>query len=80
MAQLGLGEQFEHRRRQQVRRRMAIHFQGLGIFLGENAQGGVFFQRPGQIDEIAVGLGGQGGIGQPLADGFGDIERSAALG
>ncbi len=80
VAELGLGEEFEHGGRQQVRRRMPKNFQGLGIFLSQDAQSGVFFHRTSQIDEIAVGLGNQRGVGEPLADGFGDIERSAALG
>ena len=65
VAQLGLGKQFQHRRRQQMRRRMPVDLQRLRIFLGQNAKIGVFLQRLGQVDQIAVRLGDQGGIGQP---------------
>jgi hypothetical protein len=58
---------------------MTINCKRLGIAIGQNAKIGIFLQRPGKIDEITVGLGGKGRIGQPLADGFGDIEGGAAL-
>ena len=41
---------------------------------------GVFFQRTGEVDEVAVGFGSQSGIGQPRADALRDIERGGALG
>ncbi len=80
VAKLGLGEKFEHCRRQQVRRRMAEDFERLGIFLGQDAEVGVFLERTGEVDEIAVGLGDQRGIGQARADGLRDIERGRAFG
>ncbi len=63
-----------------MRGRMAEDFERLGIFLGQDTQIGVFLERPSQVDEIPVGFGDEGGIGQPLTDGFGDIERGGAFG
>ena len=48
-AQLGFGKQFEHRRRQQMRRRMAINFQRLWILRRQNFQRGVFVEGTIQI-------------------------------
>ena len=64
VAELGLGKKFEHRCGQQMRGGMPVDFQRLGIPLGQDAQVGVFFQRPGEVDEIAVGFRGQRRIGQ----------------
>ena len=47
---------------------MPVNFKRLGIAIGEQAEVGVFFQRPGDIDQIAVGFGHQRRIGQALAD------------
>ena len=41
VAELGLGKEFENCGRQQMRGGMPKDFQGLGIFLGEDAQVGV---------------------------------------
>ena len=49
-AQLHVGKKFEHRRGQQVRRRVPEHLQRLGIFRGENPERGVVFERPRKID------------------------------
>ena len=75
VAQLGLGKQFEHGRRQQMRGRMPVNFKRLGIAIGQQAKVGIFFQRLGDVDEIAVGFGDESGISQTLANGFSDIER-----
>ncbi len=58
VAELGFGEEFKHRRRHQVRGGMPIDFQRLGIALGQNAQLGIFFQGPCQINETRlIGVG-----------------------
>ncbi len=65
--------------RQQVRSGMAENFKRLRIALGQDAQVGVFFQRPGEVDEVAVSLGSERRVGEPLANRLGDVERSAAF-
>ena len=79
VAEFGLGEKFEHGGGQQVRGRMPVDFERLGIFLGEDAQVGVVVERAGEVDQIAVRLGGQGGVGQARADGLGNVERGGAF-
>ena len=79
VAELGLGKKLEHRRRQQMRRRMPINSQRLRIFVGEDAQLGVFLQRTGEIDQVAISFGRNRRIRQPRTDRLGDIERSRAL-
>ena len=79
MAELGLREQFEHRCRQQVRRRMPVDLERLGILVGEDAQVGVFFERTSQVDQVAIGLGGKRSVGETRADGLGDIKGSSSL-
>ena len=59
---------------------MPVNFERLGIAIGQQAKVGVFLQRPGNVDEVAVGLGDKRGIGQALADGFGDIECGRPFG
>ena len=80
MAQLGLGKKFKHGSRQQVRRRMPINFERLGIAVGQYAQVGVFFQRPSEVDKIAIGFRSERGIGQARSDGLGDVQGSRAFG
>ena len=63
-----------------MRGRVPVNLERLGIFLGQDAKVGIFFERPREIDEIAVGLGRKRSVRQPLADGLGNIERSRALG
>src|SRR5208283_41385 len=60
--------------------RMPVNFQRLRILFHQNAQVGIFLERPGEVDEIAVGFRGQSRICQPRADGLRDIERSRAPG
>ena len=79
MTELGLRKKLQNRRRQQMGGRMPIDFERLGIALGQDAQVGVFFQRPGEIDEIAVSLCSERGVGEPLANRLGDVERSATF-
>ena len=58
VAELGLGKEFEHGGGHQVRGRVAIDFQRLGIAIGEDAQLGIFLQRTREIDQArAVGEG-----------------------
>src|ERR1700676_4995291 len=56
VAELGLGEEFEHSRGEQVRRRMPIDFERLRIAFLEDAQVGVLVERTGEIDQIAIRL------------------------
>ena len=76
MPSLVSGKQFEHGRGQQVRGRMAIHFERLGILGGQDLQLGVGLERPGQIPQIAVDARDDGVVRQARADGAGDIDRS----
>jgi len=64
VAELGLREKFKHGGGQQVRGGMAINFKRLGVLLGEDAQVGVGFERAGEVDQIAVRLGSESGVGQ----------------
>ena len=68
MAKFGFRKEFEHGSGEQMRGRVPVHLQGLGIFLGQDAKIGVLLKRPGQIDQVAVGLGDERGIGQARAD------------
>src|SRR4051794_23850696 len=58
-----------------MRRRMPINFEGLRIAISQKPKIGIFFQRLGNINEIAVGFGNERGVGQTLANRFSDIER-----
>src|SRR6266576_604206 len=80
VAQLGLRKEFKHRRCQQMRRRMSIDFERLGISIGEQAQISVFFERPSQVDQIAVGLRRKRSIRQPRTDRLRNVERGRAFG
>ena len=80
VAELGLRKQLQHRRRQQMRGRMPVNLQRLGISIGQQAKVGIFLQRPGQVDEIAVGFGRQRRIRQPWTDRLRNLERSRTLG
>ena len=68
VAKLGLGEELQHRRGHQVRRRVAIHFQRFGIAVGEDAQLDILLQRAREVDELRVVLGGLGCRTCGLAD------------
>ena len=80
VAQLGLGKKLQHRRRQQVRRRMPVHLERLGIFIVQEAKIGIFFEGTSKVDEIAVGFGHQSRIRQSRTDGLRNLQRRRALG
>ena len=73
-AELGLREQFQHRGRQKVRRRMPVHFERLGILGGQNLELGVVLEGPVQIPQIAVHARHNGVIRQPGADRPRDVQ------
>ncbi len=79
MAELGLGEKFEHGGSQQMRGRMPVDFERLRVAVGQDAEVGIFFERTGEVDQIAIRFSGESGVGQTRADGLGDIERSGAF-
>src|SRR5579864_6695540 len=90
VAELGLRKKFEHRGREQVRGGMAEDLERFRVFIGQDAQRDIFFERSGEIDEIAIAgfssrreracLRRQRCRSQPRADGLGDIKRSRAPG
>ena len=65
---------------------MPQHAERFGIAIGQQPQFdrlfdvGDFGERPGRVDDLAVGLGGQDRLGQARADGFGDVEAGAVVG
>ena len=59
---------------------MPVNLQSLGIAVGQYAEVGVFFERAGQIDKIAVGFRSECSLGQARSDGLGDVQGSRALG
>jgi hypothetical protein len=58
VAELGLGKKFENGGSEQVRGGMTVDFERLGVAIGQNAQVGVFFERTGEVDQVAVRFGG----------------------
>ena len=54
VAELGLGKQFEHGSRHEVRRGVAIDLQRLGIALGQDAQLGIALQRTRQVHQASA--------------------------
>src|SRR5207253_7678281 len=52
----------------------------LGVLVGEDLEGhfAVAGQLAVEIDDLAVDLGGDGGLGEALADGLGDLARPGA--
>ena len=74
MPSLVSGIQFEHRRGQQVRGRVAVDFERLGILGGQDLERGVLLDRAGEIEHLAVDLGHDRRVCQPGADAFGDID------
>ncbi len=75
VSELGLWEKFEHRGRHQVRRRVPVHLQRLGVAVGQDAHFGVLLDGPRQIDELAIDLRHHGGIGQARRDGPRNLQR-----
>ena len=57
-------EQFLDGIRQQVGRRVADHFQAIGILVRHNRQFGILLDQIGSIDQLAIDLAGQGSLGQ----------------
>ena len=90
MPQLGLREKLQHGGGQQVCRGVAINLQRLLVFLRQDAQLGVFFQRPSQINQLFIrGLpisgkrprfGHQRGIRQARAYAAGNLQRRRPFG
>src|SRR5205807_253176 len=78
MAQFGFREELQHCCSQKVGRGMTVDFQSLRIALGKNAQVGVVLQRTGEVNQVAIGFGSQGGIGKTRADRLGDVLGSRA--
>ena len=79
-------EKSHHRAGHHVGARMPQHAECFGIAIGQQPQFDGLFgvsdfgERPGRIDDFAVGLGGQDCPGEPLADCFGDVEAGAVVG
>ena len=78
--ELGFREKLQDRRRQKMSGGMPVNFQRLRVTIGQDAKIGVFLQRASEIDEVAVGFRDKRSVRQSLADGLGDIKRTAALG
>ena len=53
---------------------MAVDIERLGVLGGEDLKAGVLFERAGEIVELSVDLGDDGGVGEARADGLGDID------
>ena len=79
MAEFGLGEKFEDGGGHQVRGGMPVDLERFRIFLGQDAQVGVVFERAGEVDQIAVRFGGERGVSQAGTDGLGNIEGRGPL-
>ena len=80
---LGGRIQLLHRVADQVGARVTNDLQSLFIFGGDDLQGGIVFDQVASIDQLAVDLAGQGGLGQASADrggdfgyGYGLVERT----
>ncbi|MNS71851.1 hypothetical protein D3C72_1052420 [compost metagenome] len=80
---LGGRVQLFHRVADQVGARVTDDLQSLFIFRGDDLQGGVVADQVTRIDQLAVDLAGNGGLGQASADGsgyfgygYGVIERT----
>ena len=70
---LRAGEQLLHGLRHHMRRVMADDVERVGRFTGHDFQSAIRKQRAVQVDHFAVEFRGQRGLGQALADGFGDV-------
>ncbi len=77
--ELGFGEEFQYGRSQQVRGRVPVDLQRLRIALGKDAEVGILVERPGQVNEVAVGLGDDRCVGETRADGFRHVQWSGAF-
>jgi hypothetical protein len=79
---LGLGEEFFHRIRQQVRRAVADDLQAVGVLLGDDGQLRIGLDAVAQVDEAAIDLAGECRLGQARADAGGHLghrERAGVL-
>ncbi len=65
---LRVGKELLDRVREQVRRRVTEHFQALGILVGDDGDAGVAIDRERGVDELAVDLAGERGLGEAGAD------------
>ena len=61
-----------HRGGQQVRRRMAIDLERLGVLVRHDPNPGVRRQRVGEVDELVVHIRDDGGVGETWRDRLGD--------
>ena len=62
---------------------VAQHVERLGVLVGEDLEGQLAIavaQFAVEIDDGVVDLGGDGGLGQPFADGLGHLARPGAFG
>src|SRR5271155_3026430 len=59
---------------------MPVNFQGLRIFILQKTKIGIFLERTGEINEIAISLRHQSSVRQPGADRLRNIKRRRALG
>src|ERR1035441_6293678 len=66
-------KKLKHSSREQVRGGMPVNLKRLRILLGDDAQAGVFVERTGEVDEVAVTFSCQSGVRQTRADGLGNI-------
>ena len=70
---LRVGEQFLDRVGEQVRRRVADDLEALGVLVGDDRDAGVAVDHVRRVDDLAVDLAGQRGLGEAGADGRGDV-------
>ena len=68
-----------HRLRQQVRGGMTQHVERLGRLVGDDGELGVLFDAMREVDQLAVNLAGQRGLGKAGTDRRGDIAHRHGL-
>ena len=67
------GKQALRRLREQMRRRVADDVERVGAFLGDDFELRVVIDRETGVDELAVDLAGERGLGEARADRGGDV-------
>ena len=72
---LRVGEQLLHRIGEQVRGRMADDVEAFGVLVGDDRDVGVAIDHVRRVDELAVDLAGERGLGETRADGRGDVRQ-----
>ena len=72
MPHCDLREQRRHRRREQVRRGVAIHLEGFGILVGHDADLRILRQRIREVDHLVVDVRGDRRVGKARRDRLGD--------